>query len=131
MSKFNKGYSQVECNKKLKEREVGIYRIVCNKSLKRAFGAASEGILYIGKSVRLLDRFNHFWACAEGRTKNGHSGGVKFKKRLYNERGIILSGVKIQWIILASDKKAREAEKNELLEYSLKFGEFPPLNSSN
>jgi len=131
MDSFNKGFSQDKCKEKLKKREVGVYKIFCGSPVQRAFGPDQKGILYIGKSVRLLDRFNHFWSCAEGNSKRGHPAGVKFSNRKYEKHGVNLSKIKIQWALAGSDKEARKREKDELHKYSLKFGELPPLNSSN
>lgn len=112
----------------------GVYRVFFkNKDkssliINRFCGNDIDGILYIGRTKKqnLRKRIYQFFAssnCQMG--THNHSGGLKCKtlsviRRTYPECEY--------WFDFEESTQPIEKEKELLLEYSNKFGEYPPLN---
>lgn len=105
----------------------GIYILCTNKSINRALGTDSEGILYIGKGIltdlarprigTLVNSLNN--------TATYHEAGVRYHQIPQYKEKFPLEGLKLKVELFVD---ARNEEKNRLKNYLEEFGEYPPLN---
>lgn len=135
-------WSELERIKTLEENwdelpaTAGIYIIRCGKKIHRAGGVDHNGILYIGKSLKLRDRLWQFWCANHPASGFIHVQpkiattmlGVKYTntKNIDKRLGELFFNTASR--ILPKDLP--KAERAVLYAYAYKFGELPPLNAS-
>ena len=101
--------------------------------IQRVLGADREGTLYIGMAGSgndggLCNRLWGFWTAISGTDETQHGAGRKYR-RLLSKR---FPGHRLQYCFrrLKDAKRARQIEKECLMDYQKCFGEIPPLNRS-
>ena len=114
----------------------GIYIIRCGKDIHRAGGLDRNGILYIGKSLKLRNRLWQFWYLNHPASwfiwKNPKIAKTMLGKNYSNKKNIEiqLGELFLNTASPISSKVLSAAERAVLYAYAYKFGELPPLNSS-
>jgi hypothetical protein len=109
----------------------GIYQIRMVDSenkpipIPRLAGMDLEGIVYIGKSIRLHQRIEEF---SGGRHSGGGTYFLAYRHLMRNEQ---FRNHSLQFRVLACEESALEIkEANLLRKYFRNFCELPPLNST-
>ena len=107
----------------------GAYRIRCRgRVVRRAIDRDREGVLDIGKSVRLRTRLAAFFRCVTAKkARHGHMAGWRYRevglhRRYPPER------LEVCWCEARDGDEALRLEAEALEDYSRRHGELPPLN---
>ena len=96
--------------------------------IQRFRGIDNQGILYIGRTTKqtLKKRIYNLLATSRKISKTtNHSGGLKYRTNPVIQKTLV-DHLLYFYCETSDDPKQRETEL--LKEYSLKFGEYPPLN---
>ncbi len=136
-----RGYANI-CDYRRIPNKPGVYILVYiedgkTKAFTRLNGIDYEGILAIGKSVRLGNRIREFYKdiLSEGLKEKYHSEGWNF--RAYFRDNPKSNAVRLKpenvwayWTLRESEKKANEFETQLIQHYVMNFQDKPPLNIS-
>jgi hypothetical protein len=108
----------------------GIYKLIlANESgtpipINRLLKKDKQGILYIGKALKFLDRVIELKkSLSPDHYSQNHECGVRYKRLLKNQFEF-----QNLWIELTQSENIDEMESEQLLAYENEFGELPPLN---
>jgi hypothetical protein len=106
-------------------REVGADELM---PICRALGTHPEGILYIGKAAQGLGRVGDLIKSLSPEFKsNGHHAGLPYAKNPRLSQTFPFERLCVMFTP-SKDPAATECEK--IQEYSMKYGEVPPLNAN-
>ena len=110
----------------------GAYRIRCRgRVVRRAIGRDREGVLDIGKSVRLRTRLAAFYRCVTAKkAHHGHMVGWRYL-HVGLHRRYPPGKLEVCWCEADDGAEALRLEAKALEEYARRHGELPPLNYSD
>ncbi|MBK7432284.1 MAG: hypothetical protein IPI62_15560 [Bacteroidetes bacterium] len=110
----------------------GVYKIIAFQNgqripIHRFLGSDETGVLYIGKATSYLERVIHL----KTSISPDYSGSAHICGRRYRSNPNISSQFpyEILYLELNESNQPEELERELLKEYSMKFGEVPPLNA--
>lgn len=105
----------------------GAYVIATGNPLKRAVGEDELGILDIGETGALRDRFRKFIRCSGERFQKGHMAGWRYCFFCL-DRVFTRAKLQVRWIETQTKQAAHAIEGEVLLAYLRNHCELPPLN---
>lgn len=122
-------------NNEIPENTIGVYHIIgLDKNgevskINRCLGNDDKGIIYIGKAVDLQRRLTNFKKAIFPKWKSqGHIAARRYNKIPLFQSKFPPERIAVRIEIFGSDQAAKEAERNALDSYVLRYGDNPPLN---
>lgn len=105
----------------------GAYVIATDRLLRRAVGEDELGILDIGETGALRNRFRKFLLCSGTQRERGHMAGWRYCFFCL-DRHFKRSRLRVRWIDADAKVAAHAIEGQVLLTYLRNHSELPPLN---